>query len=205
LLAWAEDRAREVGSGRLGQNVSDADTGAVELLTAKGYEPKATLWLLEIVSSELPSAPILPAGISVRPFRAGDEQATYEVVEGAFGDWQERRHDYEEWAQNTIGRASFAPQVSPLAFDGDILVGAVISLDLPETSDGYVERVAVSQGYRGRGIARALLQHAFREFYVRGKKTCFLYTHSETGALSLYERAGMTVRSSGTHFSKALG
>lgn len=49
-----------------------------------------------------------------------------------------------------------------------------------------------------------LLRHAFRDFYRQGRRTCTLWTHSETGALSLYERVGMTVRCSSTVYSKAL-
>lgn len=39
-----------------------------------------------------------------------------------------------------------------------------------------------------------MLQHTFRTFYQQGKRTSTLWTHSDTGALSFYERIGMTVR-----------
>ncbi|MFF4360366.1 GNAT family N-acetyltransferase [Streptomyces sp. NPDC001604] len=92
----------------------------------------------------------------------------------------------------------------PATGAGDEMVGAVLSLDVPGTGEGYVERVAVRRDYRNRGIARMLLREAFRTFYRQGKRTCTLSTHSGTGALSLYERIGMTVRRSSTVYSKAL-
>jgi mycothiol synthase len=201
LLAWTESQARATGSNDLGQTINDANTAATALLHAHGYRPTATQWQLEI---DLPTAEsIVPAGIDIRPFHPGDEQATYRMAEAAFMDWQERHRSYAEWSKLTIARDTFAPALSPLAFDGDRLVGAVLSLDRPGP-EGHIERVAVDREYRRRGIAQALLRQAFAGFARSGKQTCTLWTHSRTGALNLYERAGMTVRHSATHVRKPL-
>lgn len=58
--------------------------------------------------------------------------------------------------------------------------------------------------HRDRGIARILLQHAFHGFHRLGRRRCALWTHSDTGALSLYERLGMTIGRSSTHYSRPL-
>ncbi len=203
LLAWAEARAVELGSVRLGQNAPDSAADAVELLRGNGYEPKATAWLLEMAMRREPEVYPLD-GVEVRFFRSSDAPAAYQMMENAFNEWQQRPRGYPEWAQQTIERPTFAPELSPLAFDGERLVGAVLSLDFPDYLEGYVERVAVDRDYRNRGIARALLLHAFRGFYRRGRRACRLWTHSDTGALSLYERVGMTVVRSSTHMSKPL-
>uniref|UniRef100_UPI00117CEEC4 GNAT family N-acetyltransferase n=1 Tax=Streptomyces murinus TaxID=33900 RepID=UPI00117CEEC4 len=147
-----------------------------------------------------------PAGITVRAFRAGDEEAAYRLTEDAFDEWQQRRKPYAEWARLTVGRATFAPWASPLAFEGDWLVGAVLSLDTGDLDggEGYIERVAVHRDQRNRGIARLLLREAFRAFYLQGRRSCVLWTHSDTGALALYERIGMTVRRSSTVYGKPL-
>ncbi|WP_117209274.1 GNAT family N-acetyltransferase [Allorhizocola rhizosphaerae] len=201
LLAWAEARSLELGSSRLGQNVPDSRTDAAKLLRANGYEPKATAWLLEIAMEREPEVPALD-GITVRSFRDGDGLAAYQMMEKAFNEWQQRPHEYGEWAQQTIERETFVPELSPLAFAGERLVGAVLSLDV--FAQGYVERVAVDREFRNRGIARGLLLEAFRGFYRQGRRACRLWTHSDTGALSLYERVGMSVVRSSTHFSKPL-
>ncbi|MFJ9950521.1 GNAT family N-acetyltransferase [Kitasatospora sp. NPDC091207] len=204
LLDWAEARARQLGSERISQTLLDGDRAAVELLRSRGYGPFVTQWLLEIQLATEPVVPALPAGVTVRPFRRGDEHAAYRLTEDAFDEWQVRRKPYEEWARHTVERAAFAPALSPLAFADGQLVGAVLSLDVPESGEGYVERVAVRRDHRNRGIARVLLQEAFRAFHRHGRRTCTLWTHSETGALSLYERVGMTVRLGSTVYGKPL-
>ncbi|MGW3210315.1 GNAT family N-acetyltransferase [Streptomyces sp. NPDC001135] len=204
LLAWAEYRAREQGGDRLAQTVSDTDHAAVALLRAFGYSRLVTEWLLEIALPHEPEVPDPPAGITVRPFRHGDEQAAYQLTEDAFDEWQPRRKSYPEWARRTVERATFLPEASPVALAGDRMVGVVLSLDVPGRDEGYVERVAVRRDHRDRGIARTLLREAFRTFHHRGRPACTLWTHSGTGALSLYERLGMTVRRSSTVYCKAL-
>lgn len=205
LLDWAEARAREAGGERLSQTVSDGDRAAVGLLRSRGYEPFVAQWLLEIA---MPAEPVVPGplpGITVRSFRTGDERAAYRLTEDAFGEWQKRRKSYEEWARHTVELDTFAPDLSPVAFAGDEMVGVVLSLDVPGAGEGYVERVAVRKDHRNRGIARMLLRESFRAFYRQGQRTCTLWTHSETGALSLYQRVGMTVRRSSAVYGKALG
>lgn len=204
LLAWAEARARQAGSARIVQTVPDSDTRAVALLRSRGYEPMVTEWLLEFRMPQEPAVPAPPAGITVRPFRAGDEQDAHRLVEDAFDEWQQRRRSYQEWARHTVERPTFAPTMSALAFAGGQLVGAVLSLALPDTDEGHIEQVAVRRDHRDRGIARLLLSHAFRACYQQGRRTCALWTHSDTGALNLYLRVGMAIRHSSTVFRKDL-
>ncbi|MEH0548997.1 GNAT family N-acetyltransferase [Streptomyces sp. B21-105] len=208
LLAWVEAGARSMGGDRLAQTVPDGDRAAVALLRSRGYSPLVTEWLLEIALPDEPVAPEPPEGIVVRPFRPGDGRAVHQLAEDAFDEWQQRRQSYEEWARHTVERATFEPAASPIAFAGDQMVGAVLSLNGPGkdegNSEGYVERVAVRRDHRNRGIARMLLREAFRAFHAHGMRTCTLWTHSDTGALSLYERIGMTVRRSSTVYSKTL-
>ncbi|MFI0539367.1 mycothiol synthase [Streptomyces canus] len=204
LVAWAEARARQAGSARIVQTVADGDTEALALLRSRAYEPMVTEWLLEFPLEQEPAVPEVPAGITVRPFRAGDEHHAHQLVEDAFDEWQQRRRSYEEWARHTVARPSFAPAMSALAFAGGHLVGAVLSLDLPDSGEAYIEQVAVRRDHRHRGIARLLLRTAFLAGHRHRRRTCTLATHSDTGALDLYLRVGMTVRHSSTVFRKDL-
>lgn len=204
LLDWNEDRARAIGNADIGQTVDDANAAALAILLARGYRAQVSQWQLGIALTQPPAEVLVPDGITVRPFRPGvDERAAYATIEDAFMDWQSRRHSYEEWFAMTIGRDTFAPELSPVAFDGERLVGAVLSLDR-DGEQGHVERVAVDRGYRRRGLAQALLQQAFADFTRAGKQRCALFTHSATGALALYEKAGMTVTMSSTHLRRSL-
>ncbi|MFD5478704.1 GNAT family N-acetyltransferase [Streptomyces hawaiiensis] len=204
LLTWAEARARQTGSARLVQSLPDGDTAAVRLLRSRGYAPFVTEWLLEIAMPTEPAVPEPPPGVTVRPFRPGDERAAYQLTEDAFGAWQKRRKPYEEWARLTVERATFAPALSPVAFAAGHMVGAVLALDVPGSGEGYIDRVAVRRDHRGRGIARVLLRESFRAFHRHGRRTCVLWTHSATDALSVYRRLGMTVRRSSTVYGREL-
>ncbi|MFF4284467.1 GNAT family N-acetyltransferase [Streptomyces sp. NPDC001633] len=204
LLDWAQARARQAGSDGIVQTVPDADLGAVALLRSRGYEPLVTSWLLEFAMPDEPAVPEPPTGVTVRPFRAADGPAAHVLVQDAFDEWQERRQAYEEWAAHTVERSAFAPTLSALAFAGDQLIGAALALAVPGTDEGYLEQGAVRRDHRGRGIARLLLRHTFRALHRAGRRSCTLWTHSDTGALDLYLRVGMTVRHSSTVFRKEL-
>jgi ribosomal protein S18 acetylase RimI-like enzyme len=204
LLDWAEARAAERGSQQAAQTVDDKDLAATALLRSRGYEVLATNWLLEMPVATEPLLPELPADIHVRPFKPGDEKAAYQLIQDAFDEWQPRRQPYDEWARLMIERESFVPELSPVAFVGDELVGAALCLDVPGSDEGYVEQLAVRRDQRNKGLARALLAVASRKFYRRGSRNLALWTHSGTGALAMYERLGMTVRRSTTVYRKPL-
>jgi mycothiol synthase len=206
LLAWTEARAAAIGSDRISQTVTDNNHGAAALFLAHGYRAKDTAWILEIAMDTPPVPPAAPEGITVRTFRPGlDDQAVYQVVEAAFSEWPDRSPvTFEEWRQLVAGRDTFAPALSPIALAGDRVVGVVLSLDYGDANEGYVHQVAVDRAYRGRGIARTLLRHAFAGFYRAGRRSCCLSTNSYTGALTLYQRVGMRIRRSYTRYEKGL-
>ncbi|HEX6686653.1 MAG TPA: GNAT family N-acetyltransferase [Candidatus Limnocylindrales bacterium] len=203
LLHWAETRARQTGIPRITQTIPDTDTGATKLLAAHGYQPLVTSWLLETTTREPVTPP--PPGITIRAFQAADAPEAHLVTEDAFDEWQQRRKDFPEWARNTVRRTTFAPAMSPVAHTrGGQLIGVLIALDDPRNPYGYIESLAVHRDHRNHGIARHLLRYAFDAFARNGKPTTTLWTHSETGALTLYQRVGMTVRRSSTVHAKEL-
>ena len=57
---------------------------------------------------------------------------------------------------------------------------------------GWVKDIVVRESERGRGLAKALLQHGFRAYAGRGADRVGLKVDSTnpTGALQLYERLG---------------
>lgn len=205
LLDWAETRARQFGAQELGQTVPDLDTHAAVLLRERGYSPTAHQWLLEYSLTADPGEIRLPAGIVVRAFQPADAHDVYELCEDAFAFSQTSRRTFEEWSELTINRSTFVPTLSPLAFAGGELVGFIIALEDPDSDEGFVDQLAVREDHRGRGIAKALLQTTFRDFYRRGRSTTTLWTHSKLSALSVYEHIGMTVRRSDTIYHGSLG
>jgi ribosomal protein S18 acetylase RimI-like enzyme len=78
-----------------------------------------------------------------------------------------------------------------VASDGDEPVG--VALCSVDEGRGYVETLGVRPAWQGRGIGGALLRSAFAAFAERGLLDVDLGVDSEnpTGAVGLYERAGM--------------
>ena len=88
--------------------------------------------------------------------------------------------------------------------DGDCVAGFALGRwHLPlDRSRGVVASLAVRPAWRRRGLGLALLRNALGEFYRRGCGSVELLVDSDslTGALRLYERAGMhTFRTQGVY------
>jgi mycothiol synthase len=203
LLGWIEERARAASEREVGQTTTDGDTRARELFLANGYEPSWIAWIIRTELSPSPEPPDVPSGISIRPLELTDARPVQEMIDAAFSEWEGRDPSpYEVWASHILEHPAFAPQLSPLAFDGDELVGAVLSFDFPP--EGWIEQVATRPSHRNRGIAQALLRTAFVGFYEAGRRVAGVSTDSRTGALGLYEKVGMRVVRQYTRYTKRL-
>jgi GNAT superfamily N-acetyltransferase len=149
-----------------------------------------------------PPAPLVPEGITLRPFEQGrDERAVHAVVQTAFRDmWGHTRdHPYDEWASWLMEHPDWTPELSYLAEAGAEIVGATMVFDF--FNGGWIRQLAVLKPWRRRGIGIALLYTIFGAFYVRGVRRVGLAVDSEnlTGATRLYKRAGMRVE---THYAR---
>jgi mycothiol synthase len=198
LRAWSESRGREIGTDRIGQTIDDRLADVASLLTRAGYTPRHTSWILVMEHEEPPADGAPPDGIEIRPIRAADEGATFEMFERAFSEFADRPPSTAAtWRAMTVGREGFAPDDLIVATEGERVVGGAFLLDSDEI---WVDKLAVDRGYRHRGIARALLQTAFRRSFDCGYTQTRLSTDSRTGALALYERLGMRVQRSFTNY-----
>jgi mycothiol synthase len=208
LMRWTWSQAARHGSHLVGETVSDNNKAAIALFRSHGYETLWHSWVLELPGGAPIVAPRTPPGVMLRPMRPGrDEQAAYQVIEDAFNEWPDRDpSSYGDWAPGVVGRGGFEPWHLLLATrpgdEGEEVVGAchlVMSGD-----EGWVNQIAVRRDQRGRGLARALLASSFATAREHGATRFGLSTDSRTGALGLYERVGMTVRLSYTHWAKRL-
>jgi mycothiol synthase len=203
LREWTERRAAEKGWEMVAQVVPDSNAQARELFLAAGYRIRHTSWVLRIEHDDEPLEPQLPDGIAIRAYRPEDEDAVYRLFEDAFNEWPGREPQaFKEWAAITTRRHDFRADLFALAVDRGEIVGGAMSLAV--SGEGWIDKVAVKATHRNRGIARALLQHSFREAWHRGERISGLSTDSRTGALTLYEKVGMTVRRSYTSYAKDL-
>jgi mycothiol synthase len=205
LLRWSETRARDLGTQKLGQTVSDDDPAAAELLVSNGYAVRWHTWVFQKALDEELAEPTLPAGVTLRTFEPGrDDRATFELIDTAFSDWPDRDPSmgFEDYAASYLRREDFDPGLTFLLEDAGELVG--VSMCLVYDGEGWIQQLAVKRSHRGRGLGGALLRISFREFYRRGLRTAGLSTESRTGARGVYEHAGMRVIRSYTRYSKDL-
>jgi mycothiol synthase len=151
---------------------------------------------MEVDLAERLPRPLWPAGLRPRVFVPGqDDERVHRAQMDAFADhWDFHRTPYDEW------RAwSFAPPHDPalwfLVEDRGEVAG--VCLCRPRRGDeaglGWVEVLGVRPPWRRRGLARALLLHAFRQLRARGATRVGLGVDAEnvTGAVALYESVGM--------------
>ena len=221
LLSWIETRARQAidrapADARVvvAHTVSDRDEERKNLLAQRGYELVRHFVRLRIEMSDPPEAPVLPEGIIIRPFdREHDLRGLVEADRDAFRDhWGHIERDFDEeielWTHWVDEDPDFDPSVWHMACAGEEIVGLSIgSTKRPEAENvAYIFVLCVKRNWRGRGIARALLKHSFREYYRRGRPVVDLDADAAnlTGAMRLYEGVGMHVIRTDNAYEKEL-
>lgn len=209
MLERAEDwaRARVTDRPVVIRHVLNADAPArVARMERQGYQAVRQAWIMHIDLDRQPAAPVIPVGIVVRAFERGrDEYAAWACIQEAFRDlWQHQDVPFDDWASHVVEHKAWSSELSFVALDGEELVGTTITLN--DELGGWVQQVAVRRPWRGRGIALALLRTVFGELYKRRVPHAGLEVDAEnpSGALRVYERAGMRVREHFTEFRKEL-
>ena len=198
LLAELERIAHEKKPGaRLLGFVTEKDEVLRSVYEERGYEVVRHSYRMEIDVEDLPALPPLPEGVVIRPMREGEEEQVYEVHEQSFEDaWMHTREPFEQWQHWFMKDPAFDPSLWFVAeADGEIVGVAICNTRGNEESVGWVRVLGVLRSHRRRGVGEALLRHAFAEFAGRGFERVGLGVDasSPTGAVALYERAGMHV------------
>jgi mycothiol synthase len=218
LLHRIEQRAQQAiaqapPGARVGlqTGVYATNESARQLLEREGYTAVRRWQRKGIEMDAAPPAPRVPDGILVRVFDMGrEDRAVHAAYEEAMADeWGHPPLTYAEWRHFKIdGEDNFDPTLWFLAIDGSEIAGlAICRWERPgEPDEGHVRDLGVRPAWRRRGMALALLQHVFAEFYRRGKRKVGLGVDatSRTGADLLYAKAGMRVISEMVFYEKEL-
>ncbi|SDI38333.1 Ribosomal protein S18 acetylase RimI [Nonomuraea jiangxiensis] len=201
-------RAREQGAARgharitLHLGVYRADQGKQAEAKEQGFEPGTSFHRMRIDHQGAEAGPAAvtaepPAGLTLRTGESEDvRRAAHLVHQRAFTEhfgfvpvgydvWYERRQasSATDWSQLTLAYLDGHPAA--------LLIGN--NQFVPDQDCGYVDTLAVLPDYRGRGLGRFLLRHAFAADAARGREGTILHVDSNntTPALGLYESAGM--------------
>ena len=221
LLGWAEERALRVANDlppelrfapRLG---TYREAGKPKkLFEDTGYRHiRSSYTMLIEMDAPVPEA-VFPDGITLRTYDPEtDTEAVYRAVNESFRDhFGHVDEPFEEGLKRfrhfVLEYEGFDPTLLFIAMDGDEIAGINIcrsrSYDDPEM--GWVGTLGVLRPYRKHGLGLALLRHSFNEFYRRGRRKVGLGVDAQnlTGALRLYENAGMHVHQAFDLYEKEL-
>jgi ribosomal protein S18 acetylase RimI-like enzyme len=189
ILRLGEERALEGGGVRVQSGTLHADAAARALFERQGYAfVRAFLRMGIELPDEVPE-PSLAGGLHV--VVPDDDAEVHAAVQEAFADhWDHQPRDLSAFLERHEGvDRSLWRGVR----DGDRLVA--VAVNELRFGAGWVGRLGTLREWRGRGIASALLQASFAEFRRRGETFAQLGVDAEspTGAVRVYERAGMHV------------
>jgi mycothiol synthase len=221
LLTWGERRAEKAleevpADLRVAPQVGTyrEASKAKKLFEDMGYERMRSSYTMRINLEAPLATPEWPAGIILRIFNPEtDLEAVYRAVEESFSDhYGHVDTPFEEGLQRfkyfMTGYEGFDPTLWFMAMDGEEVAGVCLcrkhGYDNPDI--GYINTLGVRRPWRKRGIGLALLRHSFGEFYRRGQRGAGLGVDAEnlTGALRLYENAGMYVHRAFDRFEKEI-
>jgi mycothiol synthase len=175
-----------------------ANVCTIALLEGDGYRPHRFMIEMTRPLDQVPEVP-LPDGITSRPVSAEDRLAVIRAMDAAMRDergWPGMPDEMLLAMVEHPNRGQF--DVWQVAWDGDRVVGGVLGyIDEAENRAtgrrrGYTEQIFTIRGWRGRGIASALIARNLRLLRERGMAEAALSvdTGNPSGALALYERHG---------------
>jgi GNAT superfamily N-acetyltransferase len=185
---------------RLHQFALGADAAAAALLTGHGYRDVRRFYEMAIQLDGPPDVPDVP----IESLRKEDARAFHHALDESFQDhWEHHGQPFEEWWRRHNANPNLDLGLWFLIRDGGE-IAAVARNEANRNGGGYVGALGVRRAWRGRGYAKALLLHTFREFWNRGmpRITLGVDAESPTGATHLYERVGMHVETENVVFEK---
>lgn len=209
MLAWAENRARQL-LGKIPPEARVAPVTGCEhhlenakaLFQNNGWKYFRSSYTMRIDFESVPPAPVIPAGITLQTYLPDLAEATYRAVDEAFKDHfghidQPFEVGFARFKKTMIEDPLFDPSLWYLAIAEGEIVGTCLcrkeAWDDPKS--GYISSLGVLRPWRKHGLGLALLRQSFGEFYRRGTRKVSLGVDALniTGALRLYEKAGMRV------------
>ena len=195
LRAWEGDMERWV-------NVETPAglAGRIALFESEGFSAVRTFATMHRdlgpTDAPLPADPPMPDGFTATTWRADLNDQTRLAHNDAFRDhWGSEPINAERWRFFAEGSPNFRADCSWLAVDGATIAGYVMSALTPERDGncvGWLGTIGVRRGYRGRGLASALIARSLTSFLAAGASTVGLDVDTDnlTGATRLYASLG---------------
>jgi mycothiol synthase len=212
LLSWARSTAEPLHEERFPGVPLELNTGHIstnaqagELFTRHGYRPNRYYFgMRRELGADLPPVTAIE-GIDIDSYSPGLDEQARRVKNESFKDhWGAAPRTPEEWRNDYSQSVSFRPDLSFLALEraSGAAVGMIMTkyyvADTAATGrrEAYIALLGTLRAARGRGVATALLGTVLHAAWASGFDSASLGVDSQnpTGALGVYERAGLTVR-----------
>lgn len=207
LIVWGEERARERKGELIRGFAWERDAPCKAALERDGYELIRHSYRMRIDFEGELHAPDWPEGIAVRPAVEDDARAVFDAHQESFRDsWEPGEESFDEWKHWMFEEDLDLSLWFVAEENGEIAGVALCKPHDAEEGLGWVRVLGVRRPWRRRGLGRALLLHVFQEFKSRGFHGVGLGVDAEslTGAVRLYENAGMHVNRRSDIYTKDL-
>lgn len=199
------------GAERITHTCWPQDAGYTAVLSRLGYEAVRAFSELRIDlagrTRHSPDSRIAIRRADLSRADGADARAVYEVISGSFRDhWDHHERDFDDWIAYRTSKPHFQRDEWYIAELEGRLAGATIHHDgyVPDQRAAHIDSLGTLRWARGRGVARALLEHSFTRAEQRGLDAVTLYvdTQSPTRADALYESVGMRPVRTGEEWQK---
>ena len=221
IITWAEDRASAVLEKcapdlRVAPRVGTVahNKAGIALFEDLGWKHLRSFYRMMTDLDSKPEIPPTPEGLTIRTYNPETEsEAVYLTIWDAFKDHfgvvvPPFEKGFAEFKHNFIEEPGYDPRFWFVAMDGGEMAGICICrrVDSEDPECGWVSELGVRRPWRKRGVGFTLLKHAFAALHADGRKRAGLGVDSQnlTGALRLYERAGMHVQRQFDQYEKEL-
>lgn len=221
LYEWAETRAAEAESRvPAGKRFAPRTGFPIQylhkrsLVESRGWVYTRSYYRMETTFTSAPDVPPAPEGILIRPYNPETELET--LVQTFIDSFRDHygfvvrplEEELESFRHHFLGDPLYDPSLFYVAVDGDQMAGICVcrAQDYEKPDFGFVNELGVRREWRKRGLGSILLKTAFAEFHRRGKSGAALGVDASslTGALRIYERAGMRPARQFDNFEKEL-
>ncbi|MEK6221026.1 MAG: GNAT family N-acetyltransferase [Chloroflexota bacterium] len=175
--------------------VSHVNENGRQAVETVGFKVKKLFYRMQIQITEAPASVEWPADTELRKFELDKHgKATHAFINQSF-DWPGRTgkpSTYKNWSKFMTRPEIFIPEIWFLLFHQDEIIGAALCFEYPET--GWIRQVGVKKSWRGKGLGKELMQHAFHTLYARGHEIVSLAVESDNpNAYEFYKAIGMYV------------
>jgi mycothiol synthase len=193
LIAHLERHARDRGFPYLAVVAAREDVPLYDAVQRNGYAlDREILRMWRTLDSDIPE-PVWPDDVTVRCYTDADAERVHALLDEQYAGWDQTYvgRSHEGWLTFMTKHEDFDPAMWFLVErDGELVACALHWKE--GQGRGWVKDIVVRESERGRGLAKALLHHAFRAYAERGADRVGLKVDSTnpTGAPQLYERLG---------------